>query len=509
MTVKPGRKGVGRSRFLLFCLLLPLFFLLLPAASGFLVPDPGENPFPTVPDPGKVYLFYDRNCAECQRILAFFEESEARYPTVHLSRYDISDNPEVSAYFQRWSYLSGVEQPEVPAVFFAGQMIEGEEKIEGELPVLLSANESPDYKTVSTASASATQPAAVIDSGNFSPKDGTLYVFYNVHCSECQRVLTYLEGFTARHPKIPVSTYDIFDNATNENLFQEFNSVYGVPYSPVPAAFYNGSAFIGEDQIEEWLEPVVEGTATLPPRETPGTNTTPPGGDGIPEGHGITIPLVISAALVDGVNPCAFAVLIFLLISIISLDSKKRMVMVGGAFISAVFVFYLLSGLGLFAAVQVAGVARIFSFGAALLALAAGLLMLRDALSSSDTPLMAIPESRRATIDRYIKGASVPGAIVLGILVGLFELPCTGGIYLAILSLLSEQMTLSQGLPLLVLYNIIFILPLVVILLLVVWGIPPEKLTRWRKERRKLVRLLMSAVMIGIGLVVLFLAINR
>ena len=58
--------------------------------------------------------------------------------------------------------------------------------------------------------------------------------------------------------------------------------------------------------------------------------------------------------------------------------------------------------------------------------------------------ILAIPESKKPVIERYIKTATLPAAFVLGVLVGIFELPCTGGIYLAILSLMSNTMTLIR-----------------------------------------------------------------
>jgi cytochrome c biogenesis protein CcdA len=217
------------------------------------------------------------------------------------------------------------------------------------------------------------------------------------------------------------------------------------------------------------------------------------------ERPGLTVPMIITAALIDGINPCAFAVLIFLLLSILSMESKRRILVVGSAYIGAVFVFYFLSGLGLFTLVQISGVSRWFSIIAAGLALAAGLLTLRDAFSSTAGPLMAIPVSTKGILDRYIKKSTIPAALVLGVLVGMFELPCTGGIYLAILSMLSGSMTLAAGIPLLLLYNLVFVLPLVLILGIVYFGVAPEKLESWRVDKKRAIRVLMGLLMIGLG----------
>ena len=260
----------------------------------------------------------------------------------------------------------------------------------------------------------------------------------------------------------------------------------------------------GYDQVTSELDEKVTLTRELvagniTPIPTPITGEEEQGEPGV-----LTIPLVIGAALVDGINPCAFSVLIFLLLTIMSLGSRRKMLEVGVSFIFAVFVFYFLSGLGLFTVIQISGVSRAISVVAAFIALAAGVLSFRDAFRKEGGPALAIPESRKGMIERFARVGSVPAAFALGILVGMFELPCTGGIYLAILSLLSQEMTLMQGIPLLLLYNLIFILPLVVILAVVAYGISTERLETWRVEKRKMVRVIMGLVMIGLGILLLW-----
>jgi len=92
---------------------------------------------------------------------------------------------------------------------------------------------------------------------------------------------------------------------------------------------------------------------------------------------------------------------------------------------------------------------------------------------------------------------------MLGVLVGIFELPCTGGIYLAILSLLSHRVTLYEGIPYLLLYNLVFVLPLVLILAVIAFWVPPGELERHREKNRPLVRLAMGGVMVLLELILI------
>jgi cytochrome c biogenesis protein CcdA len=98
---------------------------------------------------------------------------------------------------------------------------------------------------------------------------------------------------------------------------------------------------------------------------------------------------------------------------------------------------------------------------------------------------------------------SIPAAFVLGMMVGLFELPCTGGIYIAILGLLSSQMTFYEGLPYLLLYNLMFVVPLVAIILAVGFGLSPEKVDNWRDSNKKLLKIGIGLILIAMGLYIL------
>jgi cytochrome c biogenesis protein CcdA len=333
-----------------------------------------------------------------------------------------------------------------------------------------------------------------------------IYFFYNPHCADCQKAIPFMQNIPRENPDVWVKAFDISETA-NDALFQEMNERYGHPFSPVPSVFIGDRQITGIDSIRTELPGAIDtfrvnGTTILTPVPTPTGGQVSP----VSPVSKLALPLIISAALVDGINPCAFAVFVFLLVTIMTLESRKKMLLVGSVFIVAVFLFYFFSGLGIFAIVQVSGIARIFSLVAAGVAVIIGIITIRDAFSGEDGTMLAIPGSRKATVEAYVRKGSLPAAFILGILVGMFELPCTGGIYLAILSLLSHQGTISAGLPYLLIYNVFFIIPLILILIIVSFGLPPERLNSWRVEHRKVVRLCMGALMIGIGVFIIITA---
>ncbi len=340
-----------------------------------------------------------------------------------------------------------------------------------------------------------------ISADRFSPvlvQDGkpVVYFFFNTNCGECLKTLPFIEEFAAGHPEVVVRYIDVRESDENLALFKAFKDYYGASFVPVPSVFVGNVVLSGTGEITGGLGDAVNTTLTTLPTPVP-TST-------FPESAELTLPLVIASALVDGINPCAFSVLIFLLVTIVSLESRRRMLAVGSTFICAVFVFYFLSGLGLFAVIQSAGISRLISVIAAVVAFGAGTISILSVFGRGNgKSILSIPESKKDIINRYIRKASLPGAFMVGILVGMFELPCTGGIYLAILSLLSNRMTAVDGIPYLLVYNFFFVLPLIVILGICTYGIPVERLEEWRTGSRKAVRVIMGAVMILLGIILI------
>ena len=217
----------------------------------------------------------------------------------------------------------------------------------------------------------------------------------------------------------------------------------------------------------------------------------------------LTIGAVVVAALVDSINPCAISVMIFLLIFLTSLGNKRRVLIVGLVYIATVYAVYFLAGIGLLTFLQSTAMTRYVFYGAAIISIAFGLINIKDFFFKRDEPTLAISETKKPMIKKYIEKASIPAAIALGAMVSLFELPCTGGIYLAILSLLGNTMTFSEGAPWLALYNFIFVLPLIMVLGVIFMGVSAEKANEWRLQNRSYLRLLIGVVMLTLGAMML------
>lgn len=216
----------------------------------------------------------------------------------------------------------------------------------------------------------------------------------------------------------------------------------------------------------------------------------------------LTLPAVILAAFIDSINPCEFAVLIILLATISAAYSKRKALYAGLAFISAIYISYLLMGIGLYSTIAAFGISYIFYLVVSILAIIIGLFNLKDYLWYGKWFRMEVPLTWRPRLNILVKSVtSVPGAFIIGILVSLFLLPCTSGPYIVILGLLSQATTRIYALSLLLLYNLIFILPMLAITLIIYFGVnTTEGLERWRMRQLRTLHLIAGIIMICLGI---------
>lgn len=227
----------------------------------------------------------------------------------------------------------------------------------------------------------------------------------------------------------------------------------------------------------------------------------------------LTLGLIIAAALADSINPCVFGVLIFLLAYMTRVfKSKARMLVAGIIYTVTVYIAYFLIGLGILTFAQSLGASVPFYWLAAIVAIGAGIFEIKDFFwYGRGFSLQMVPGGAKR-IKRYSRTMSrletthpllsLVIAAGLGIFVVLVELPCTGAPYLAILGLLSSG-DFWSGVPLLLLYNLVFILPLIIIIGLVYTGHTSKRMEKWRKEHRGLMRLGIGIFLILMGVYML------
>lgn len=327
-----------------------------------------------------------------------------------------------------------------------------------------------------------------------------VYYFYGEGCPHCANVKPFLDDLEQKYPDLRLERFEIWYNQENAKLFQEAAAAYAVPEPwGVPIVFIGDRYLVGDTPIIGGLEDAI---LAQPAASCPLTEKT--GG-----GEELSAPAllaVIGAAVVDSINPCAIAVLLILLSAfLLGAGSKRRAITAGLAFTGAIYLAYFLFGLGLFSAIQVSGLSDLVYRLVGILAIIVGLLNIKDYFWYRGGGFaMEIPRSWRHTLKDIIFKASSPlGAFLVGFVVVLFELPCTGGPYFFVLGLLAESLTLGGAVPYLLLYNVFFVLPLLLIMGLVFWGyFTVEKAAQWKERNTRLLHLIAGIVLTLLGILV-------
>ena len=216
------------------------------------------------------------------------------------------------------------------------------------------------------------------------------------------------------------------------------------------------------------------------------------------------LPLVTVAALIDSVNPCAFSILILTIAFLLSLGRLRSDILrIGGFYIAGIFVVYILIGLGIIQALHLFNTPHFMAKVGALLLMALGAINIVNHYFPSFPIKLRIPHAAHQKMAELMEKGSLPASFALGALVGLCEFPSTGGPYLMVLGLLHDSSTYLSGLAYLALYNLIFILPLVVILLVASNGTLLEKVKSWQRSEAGNMRLWGGLAMIALGLIIL------
>lgn len=345
----------------------------------------------------------------------------------------------------------------------------------------------------------------------------TLSYYFPPGCRSCERFLAReiprLEsklGITLR-----IERKDIFDPQTYESYLDLIQGL-GEQERAYPAIVAGDRILQGEREIESELPEVLMGLAkSAGPAEAArfpaGRETGMPSKRDTADSRkpfDLALLTVIAAGLLDGVNPCAFTTLIFLVSALSVAGKSKREVLILGLFYTvSVFITYYLIGLGFLSAVRYAH--SFFLVADIIRWTLVAVLVVFAALSFYDFILirrgemgkiiLQLPGTMKRHIHETIRSRSrsaalVGSAIVLGFLVSVFELACTGQVYLpTIVYTVRSGLTLNGYLYLLI-YNLGFIVPLLVVFALSFIGLSLKSLTVVFQRRMGSVKLALAAL---------------
>ncbi len=464
----------------------------------------------------QIYFFYAEDCQPCQVILqSYLPTLKTMFPTLEIKTFDVG-NP---AYYEVLANLekkAGRTGTELPVVFVGDKMLSGEMEIMEKLnPLLLE---------VQAKGGGSPPPIEIPSMAKPSPKSFTVdfAYFYQMGCPKCDRANVLLKYMAKKYPQLDIKKIDL--NAAdgkrlNETLSNRLNL-------PMEKRLIAPSIFIGNDYLlpgeitETKVETLIQKYEKVSKEETKLPSSAPaPSPTPTPEEmkkaeesivqrfKSLGILTIISAGLLDGINPCAFATLIFF-ISYLTLVGRKRneILYVGMGYSLAVFMTYLLIGFGILSFIQHLSFLPLFSRIIYILtivfALVLGILSLYDYIQlkrgrPSEMKLQ-LPDFLKKRIHQTIReGSKSPryllAAITAGFIVSLVEFACTGQVYLPTILFVTNIPSLrASAISYLLLYNFMFVVPLLIIFGIVYWGVTSEQLAFFLKKRASTIKLLTS-----------------
>lgn len=374
-----------------------------------------------------------------------------------------------------------------------------------------------------------------------SAADGTptvrLYYFFSPTCPHCQAAAPFIDAYAARTPWLELQKYSVKDNRTNAKFYYETALALGTQALSVPGFVFCRQVLIGYDTAETTGAEIVKALEKCHadrlahpasdvaaetsdgagvPAETTGVTERDAGTVvhlpflGTVDAKAFSLPvLTLVLAGMDAFNPCAFFVLLFLLSLLVHAKSRTRMAIVGGTFVlfsGLVYFVFMAAWLNVF---RIAGELRVITAIAGLIALFVAALNIKDYFWFKQGPSLSIPDAAKPGLFKRMRdvvaagslGPMLASTVLLAIVANSYELLCTAGfpmVYTRTLTLM--KLETWQYYAWLAAYNVIYVIPLLVIVIVFVRTMGARKLT---ESEGRVLKLVSGFMMLGFGLMLL------
>ncbi|MFH1584380.1 MAG: hypothetical protein ABIA56_04645 [Actinomycetota bacterium] len=461
----------------------------------------------------KFYVFSSPECENCEEfkneyLPKMFEKYEQK---IEVKILDVL-NQEEYLLWNRFSEKLNYSDPLLPTVVINDVMLSGldeiETRLEAEIDRILKEGgcEFPEVETEE-------EPTEVIEETTKVTEEAKeLYVayFYQPGCKKCGSVFYLLNQLKDRYANLVVKEYDTLDSK-NIKLFEslcERNGVEKENWLKAPAIFIGDDYLIeGEinlTNVEELIKKYLKIGADSPEHLAKNYLEKAPKNI-IERFKGYTIFPLILAGIIDGFNPCAFATIIFFISYLTYIGrSKREIILIGISFSLAVFLAYLLLGVGFLRIITslkaFSAISRIVYIITALIALVLGVLNFVDYFRAKkgqiNKTILQLPMFLKREIHKTIRKGSKArsffiSAFLVGLVVSILEFACTGQVYLPTITYILTIPNLKfKGYFFLILYNLMFILPLIIIFILYYIGASSKKIENFLRSNVAKVKLI-------------------
>jgi hypothetical protein len=350
-----------------------------------------------------------------------------------------------------------------------------------------------------------------------------LYFFWSSRCPHCLEARPFIESLARDFSWIRLHSLEIYEHPENRLRFREMARLIGTTPQSVPTFMWCGKHAVGYGDRETSGRQLREGLAACyhdaygawPPGTEPVAPSVSATGVDTPwlgriDAADYSLPvLAVLLGAVDAFNPCAFFILLFLLSLLVNTQSRRRMLLVGGVFVAVsglVYFAFMAAWLNLF---QVLGSIRAITAAAGVVALAIAALNVKDYFRPRAGPSVSITEGHRAVLFSRMRGllaterlpTLLAATLALAVAANLYELLCTLGLPMVFTRVLTlEQLPTAHYYGYLALYNLVYVTPLAVIVVLFAATMGRRKL---RESEGRFLKLLSGSMMAGLGLVLL------
>jgi cytochrome c biogenesis protein CcdA len=316
--------------------------------------------------------------------------------------------------------------------------------------------------------------------------------FYSAGCSHCANVAGsgILENVNALED-VNIEKFGVTSDQESRDKYASFVDGFGLEGAGVPFLVIKQgekySYLMGDSPIVETLEDSIINFEAMS-FESGGSK------------EALTWSAIIIAALIDSINPCAFGVLIFLMASLLRMGSARRALRAGLLYSLVVFLTYFFVGFFLYGIIdKFSSTSGFYYFylGVAIFIFILGLFQLKDVFWYGKGFTLRISPKVKPIIEKFMTRGTLFSIVVLGVIVSLSELPCTGEVYLGILTMMSLHQTF--GISYLLVYNFIFVLPLIILTYLVYRGTSTQRLQNWTVSNRIYMKLISGLLLVGLA----------
>ena len=222
------------------------------------------------------------------------------------------------------------------------------------------------------------------------------------------------------------------------------------------------------------------------------------------EGGAWLLPLVLISSLLDSVHPCSFSILLLTIAFLFGLQlSREKILQIGGVYIAGIFASYFLIGIGLLKVLHLFNTPHFMGKLGASLLIIFGIINLLNRCFPDMPIKLKMPGIVHQPMAKLLEKTSLVAAFGLGALVGICQFPCMGGPYLMVIGLLRDQVTYMAGFGYLLLYNLVLIVPLVLVLWFSADKSVVDKMQEWKRDNLQHVRLIAGIIMIILGTLIL------